>query len=61
VVLGPGDMLIYAGCELEHWRNHLKEIYVVKYFYTIITQMDALQRPIYMIKGLYWVYLNKTS
>jgi hypothetical protein len=21
VVLGPGDMLIYAGCELEHWRN----------------------------------------
>ena len=21
VVLGPGDMLIYAGCELEHWRK----------------------------------------
>jgi hypothetical protein len=27
----------------------------------IITQMDALQRPIYMIKGLYWVYLNNVD
>jgi len=21
VLLNPGDMLIYRGCELEHWRN----------------------------------------
>ena len=24
VKLGPGDMLLYAGCELEHWRNEFK-------------------------------------
>ena len=24
VVLKPGDMLVYSGCELEHWRNKFK-------------------------------------
>ena len=24
VDLKPGDMLVYSGCELEHWRNKLK-------------------------------------
>ena len=22
VILGPGDLLIYRGCDLEHWREH---------------------------------------
>jgi hypothetical protein len=58
VVLGPGDMLIYAGCELEHWRNHLKATFVVKYFCIIIIEMVALQKAICMIKDLYWVFLR---
>jgi len=24
VVLNPGDMLVYRGCDLEHWRNEFK-------------------------------------
>ena len=24
VKLSPGDMLLYAGCEIEHWRNEFK-------------------------------------
>jgi hypothetical protein len=24
VKLNPGDMLVYRGCELEHWRNKFK-------------------------------------
>jgi len=24
VILKPGDMLIYAGCDLEHWREEFK-------------------------------------
>ena len=24
VDLKPGDMLVYSGCELEHWRNKFK-------------------------------------
>ena len=24
VSLNPGDMLVYRGCELEHWRNKFK-------------------------------------
>jgi len=24
VDLEPGDMLVYSGCELEHWRNEFK-------------------------------------
>jgi len=24
ITLNPGDMLVYRGCELEHWRNKFK-------------------------------------
>jgi len=36
VDLKPGDMLVYSGCELEHWRNNLKAKNVFKFFYIII-------------------------
>ena len=53
VDLKPGDMLIYSGCELEHWREpFLKVNYVAKYSCTIIMQMDSLQSLICMIKDL---------
>ena len=57
VDLKPGDMLIYSGCELEHLERTIsKASYVVKYSYTIIMQMDALQSLICMIKDHCWVY-----
>ena len=52
VNLKPGDMLIYSGCELEHWREPFKVNSVVRSFYTIIMLMEGLQRPICMIKDL---------
>jgi hypothetical protein len=36
VDLKPGDMLVYSGCELEHWRKNSKANNVYKYFYIII-------------------------
>jgi hypothetical protein len=36
VDLKPGDMLIYKGMELEHWREPLKEKIAYKFFYIII-------------------------
>ena len=38
VDLKPGDMLVYSGCELEHWRENLKVKIVFKYFFIIITK-----------------------
>jgi hypothetical protein len=32
VLLEVGDMLVYSGCELEHWREPFEGTYVVKYF-----------------------------
>jgi len=32
VVLNPGDMLVYRGCDLEHWRNEFKGDYCVQVF-----------------------------
>ena len=32
VLLAPGDMLIYRGCELEHWREAFKGEYCVQVF-----------------------------
>ena len=32
VLLTPGDMLIYKGCELEHWREAFKGEYCVQVF-----------------------------
>ena len=35
VDLKQGDMLVYSGCELEHWRENLKAKNAYKFFYTI--------------------------
>ena len=44
VDLKPGDMLVYSGCELEHWRNHLKVRNVFKFSYIItIVKHQALE------------------
>ena len=32
VDLKPGDMLIYSGCELEHWRNKFKKNHCTQVF-----------------------------
>ena len=50
VDLKAGDMLIYSGCELEHWREPLRVIYAVRCFCIIIMQMEGLQSLICMIK-----------
>lgn len=36
VDLKPGDMLIYSGCELEHWREAFQGKDCVQVFYIII-------------------------
>jgi len=47
-------MLIYSGCELEHWREPFEgKCFVVKYSYIIIIEMVALQKAICMIKDLF--------
>jgi len=43
VDLKPGDMLVYSGCELEHWRNKFKGKECVKFFCTIT--IKRLQDP----------------
>jgi hypothetical protein len=32
IILNPGDMLIYRGCDLEHWRNEFTGDYCVQVF-----------------------------
>ena len=32
VDLKPGDMLVYCGCELEHWRNKFKHKECIQVF-----------------------------
>jgi len=32
VILKPGDMLVYSGCDLEHWRDEFKGQYCVQVF-----------------------------
>ena len=29
ILMEPGDGVIYRGCEIEHWREHLKFLKVV--------------------------------
>ena len=36
IILKPGDLLMYSGCDIEHWRKHFLAKIVVKFFYTII-------------------------
>ena len=38
VKLKPGDMLLYSGCELEHWRNVFKGRYCSQVFLHYNTQ-----------------------
>ena len=42
VDLKPGDMLVYSGCELEHWRENSKAKNACKYFciITIVKPQD---------------------
>ena len=35
ILLDVGDMLVYSGCELEHWREPLEGILALKYFFII--------------------------
>ena len=45
VDLKPGDMLVYSGCELEHWREKFKGKQCVQVF-CIITIVKHLEREI---------------
>ena len=45
VDLKPGDMLVYSGCELEHWREKLKVKNAYKFF-CIITIVRPQERRI---------------
>jgi hypothetical protein len=50
IVLEPGDMLIYAGCELEHWRETFRGKYCTQVFlhYNRVTKSNENlfdQRP----------------
>ena len=50
VDLNPGDMLIYSGCDLEHWREELQVKIVDKCFYIIINHHLKQQKKIYTIR-----------
>jgi hypothetical protein len=41
VDLKPGDMLVYSGCELEHWRENLKVRNVQVFFIITIVKHQA--------------------
>ena len=45
VDLKPGDMLVYSGCELEHWRENSKAKNAYKFF-CIITIVRPQERRI---------------
>ena len=42
VDLEVGDMLVYSGCELEHWREPFEGDHCAQVFYIIITSMAPL-------------------
>jgi len=42
VNLKPGDMLIYRGCNLEHWREPFEKNNVFKFFYIIIKRSKTI-------------------
>ena len=49
--LKPGDMLVYKGMELEHWREEFQgDVTAHKYFYTIIIKNLKMLIKIFMIK-----------
>jgi hypothetical protein len=54
VLLEVGDMLVYSGCELEHWREPFEgNRFVVKYFYIITIEMVLLLTKISSINDHY--------
>jgi hypothetical protein len=54
VLLEVGDMLVYSGCELEHWREPFEgNRFVVKYFYIITIEMVFLLTKISSINDHY--------
>ena len=56
VELDPGDMLIYSGCDLEHWREEFKGKDCGQVFYTIIRLILKMLKKINLIPGLFLVY-----
>ena len=46
VKLKPGDMLLYSGCELEHWRNTFKGNYCSQVFlhYNIQSKKNKIRK-----------------
>ena len=46
VKLKPGDMLLYSGCELEHWRNPFKGNYCSQVFlhYNIQSKKNKIRK-----------------
>jgi hypothetical protein len=38
IILNPGDAAIYLGCEIEHWRDELKEDYQSQFFLHYVNQ-----------------------
>ena len=45
VKLKPGDMLLYSGCELEHWRNPFKGNYCSQVFLHYNIQSKSVSTP----------------
>lgn len=44
VILKPGDMLVYKGFDLEHWREPLKKVDAVNCFYIIWMLKNLMQK-----------------
>jgi hypothetical protein len=53
VVLGPGDMLIYSGCELEHWRKPFEGDICGQVFLHYNHRNGRFAKAICMIKDLF--------
>ena len=53
VDLDPGDMLIYSGCDLEHWREEFKGKNCGQVFLHYNNKRLKLVKKINLIKDLY--------
>ncbi len=49
VLLKPGNMLVYSGCELEHWRKSLKVSLADKFFYIITIKKHLVHNKTFLI------------
>jgi len=52
VDLKPGDMLVYSGCELEHWRNKFRGKECIQVFF-IITTVKHLEQKIICLTSVH--------